>query len=327
MDSIYTASKSPDVKGVRDALLFPANISMLLLVAEVLVPINYFSKFLQTKSLNYASVKSKLEKLIVNIETIKQSLNDYDVIDSSLTHFNKIIQFLTISTERMELARNLRDRVLANAQDIKTQVNHFLHTVGYNFVDSLLVEINKVLEETTDILVAYDVFNPDNYKRESLLYCEEKFTVLANHYGSEIFDEMNRDTVHAAPLISKYEQKAEINEFVIEFNEKFDELKQNVSQEADRKLHSNLIKRNQVAGYIADNRPVAEDIYAVMCSTGFLQRYPETMKLFKYALLIPPSTSNVELGFSTMNLLVSPLRTSLGEKSRSYDANMFGWSR
>ena len=52
-----------------------------------------------------------------------------------------------------------------------------------------------------------------------------------------------------------------------------------------------------------------------MCSTGCLQRYPETMKLFKYALLIPPSTSNVERGFSTMNLLVSPLRTSLGEKN------------
>ena len=203
---------------MRDALLLPANISMLLLVAEVLVPINYFSKFLQTKSLSYASVKSKLEKLIVNIETIKQSLNDYDAIDSSLTHFNKIIQFLTISTERMELSRNLRDSVFANAEDLKTQVNHFLHTVGYNFVDSLLVEINKALEEA-DILVAYDVFNPDNYKRESLLYWEEKFTVLANHYGSEIFDEMNGDTVHAAPLIFKYEQKAEINQFVIEFNE------------------------------------------------------------------------------------------------------------
>ena len=105
LDSIYTASKSPDVKGVRDALLLPANISMLLLVAVVLVPINYFSKFLQTKSLNYVSVKSKLEKLIVNIETIKQSLNDYDAIDSCLRHFNKIIQFLTISTERMELAK------------------------------------------------------------------------------------------------------------------------------------------------------------------------------------------------------------------------------
>ena len=33
------------------------------------------------------------------------------------------------------------------------------------------------------------------------------------------------------------------------------------------------------------------------------------MRLFRLALLIPPSTSNVERGFSAMNLLCSPLRT------------------
>ena len=37
------------------------------------------------------------------------------------------------------------------------------------------------------------------------------------------------------------------------------------------------------------------------------------MKLFKFALLIPPTTSEVERGFSTMNLLVSPLRTPLND--------------
>ena len=39
------------------------------------------------------------------------------------------------------------------------------------------------------------------------------------------------------------------------------------------------------------------------------------MKLFKFALLIPPSTANVELGFSMMNLLISPLHTSLGKEN------------
>ena len=37
------------------------------------------------------------------------------------------------------------------------------------------------------------------------------------------------------------------------------------------------------------------------------------MKLFKFALLIPPTTSEVERGFSTMNLLVLPLRTPLND--------------
>ena len=50
-----------------------------------------------------------------------------------------------------------------------------------------------------------------------------------------------------------------------------------------------------------------------MCLDGCLSRYPNTMKLFKFALLIPPTTSEVERGFSAVNLLVSPLCTSLND--------------
>ena len=64
LDTIYKEKRGPDVKGFRDTLLLPQNICMLLLVAELLVPINYFSKFLQTRSLNYSSTKNKLESTI-----------------------------------------------------------------------------------------------------------------------------------------------------------------------------------------------------------------------------------------------------------------------
>ena len=52
-----------------------------------------------------------------------------------------------------------------------------------------------------------------------MLYCEEQFLVLANHYGNEIFDEYNGDTVHANHLVSKKDQQAEVQYFVTEFNE------------------------------------------------------------------------------------------------------------
>ena len=68
--------------------------------------------------------------------------------------------------------------------------------------------------------------------------------------------------------------------------------------------------------YIAQHQPIPEDIYSTMCFDGYQRQFLETMKLFKFALLIPPSTANVERGFSTMNLLlIPPLRTSLGEKN------------
>ena len=39
----------------------------------------------------------------------------------------------------------------------------------------MVEEVNKVLEEASVVLIAYDVFNPENDQRKSMLYCEEQF--------------------------------------------------------------------------------------------------------------------------------------------------------
>ena len=129
------------MKGVRDPLLLPQNICMLLLVAELLVPINYFSKFLQT-SLNYSSSKNRLGSVTERLKLIEKGLEDYDGIDSCLVHFHKVVKFLTIFWERMEFAHPLRNRVLVNVDEIKVNVNNFLYEIGYNFVERLLEEDN-----------------------------------------------------------------------------------------------------------------------------------------------------------------------------------------
>ena len=95
LDAIYNEKRCPDMKGVRNALLQPQNIFMLLLVAELLAPINYFSNFLQTTSLNYSSIKNKLGSVIERLKLIQEGLEDYDTIDSSLVHFHKVVKFLT----------------------------------------------------------------------------------------------------------------------------------------------------------------------------------------------------------------------------------------
>ena len=157
-------------------------------------------------------------------------------INSSLAHFQKLVEFLTISVERMELVCPLRNRVSVNVDEIKVKVNNFLYEIGYNFVERLLEEVNKALEEASDFLIAYDAFNPDNEQRKPMLCCEEQFSVLANHYGNGIFDEYNGDTVHTNCLISKNNQELEVQYSVTEINDIFEKLHANVSEEANRKL-------------------------------------------------------------------------------------------
>ena len=99
--------------------------------------------------------------------------------------------------------------------------------------------------------------------------------------------------MHANCLISKNDQQAEVQYFVTEFNEKSEKLKANVL-EANRKLRLTHLKREEMESYIAQHRPIPEDIYSTMCFDGYQRQFPETMKSFKFTLLIPPSTANVE---------------------------------
>ena len=62
LDTLTTEKRDKDAKGIRDQMLSPMSILMLLLLAEVLVPINNFCRFLGTISLNYSLIISKFQQ-------------------------------------------------------------------------------------------------------------------------------------------------------------------------------------------------------------------------------------------------------------------------
>ena len=64
-----------------------------------------------------------------------------------------------------------------------------------------------------------------------------------------------------------------------------------------------------------------------MCSEGSVHNFLNNMKLLKFALLIPPSTSGVECGFSIMNLLVSPLHKSISKNNIDQLMRMSRWTK
>ena len=67
-----------EAKGVRDQLLEPSITLFLLLLAEVLAPINIPSKYLQTSNLVYLSITLKLSKLLSLLNEIKESLQNHN---------------------------------------------------------------------------------------------------------------------------------------------------------------------------------------------------------------------------------------------------------
>ena len=117
----------------------------------------------------------------------------------------------------------------------------------------MVKDVNKALKEASDVLIAYDVFNPDNDQRKSMLYCEEQFSVLANHYGNFWRIQWR----HCACKLLNIKKRSTSGSpiFLTELNETFEKLEANVLEEVNHKLRLNQLKHEEMESYIAQHHP------------------------------------------------------------------------
>ena len=115
------------------------------------------------------------------------------------------------------------------------------------------------------------------------------------------------------PLISRPEQFVEAEIIFSKFDDMKKQAIENLKIEAKRLLTTQKLKQENMEEFLAKNQPLIGDIYSAMCLDVCLSRYPNTIRLFKVAVLNLSATSEFEHGFSSMNLLVLALCTSLND--------------
>ena len=76
---------------------------MLLMLAEKLVPINLFLKFLQTGTLIYNSISAKLNCLLDCLAKTEEELQNHDSTETDLKNFSKALSLLKLSSECNDL--------------------------------------------------------------------------------------------------------------------------------------------------------------------------------------------------------------------------------
>ena len=253
---------------------------MLLLLAEVLCPINILSKYLQTSTLVYALITA--------------------------------VSFLHISGQRNHLGHELRGRDKASQHEPSALIKKLLAEIGYSFVDDLISEIKEALVVDNPILEAFNIFSIETQSEE---YSREHMHILCNHYGDQINDIYQGDSTPAEAIISTLEQEVEFQDFFCTFDEVIKELNDQAKKQAQQKVLKGEIIQKDIRTYLNTIKPTLSDIYSRMCSEGSVHNFLNNMKVLKFALLILPSSSGVERGFSIMNLFVSPLHKSLSENN------------
>ena len=161
LDAIYNDKKDLDAKGICNILLTLDIILMLLLLAEVLVPIKIFCKFLQTRNLNYSLVMVKYQWVVSKLESIKTELLNHSVIDTNLKYFKFVSEYLHYSQEEaMSLIKELWSWDTEFAS-VDGKINQFIGSTGTQMITDLITEITDSIEEASPVLAAFDSSNPD----------------------------------------------------------------------------------------------------------------------------------------------------------------------
>ena len=102
LNQIYTKTRDPETKEFRDPLLTPKIFLMILLLAQVLSPVNRLCQFLQTRNLNFCSIDNKIDERFKQLKIIKEKISLFDVVDAPLKYFSKCVSMLQFASERME---------------------------------------------------------------------------------------------------------------------------------------------------------------------------------------------------------------------------------
>ena len=219
--------KDPEAEGIRDILLNPQIILMLLVLAEVLVPINNFCKFLQTCNLNYSLVMGKYQRVVSKLETIKKELPNHDSVDTTLKYFNLAKSYLEFSKESMSPSKELKSP--DNEHPVDDTIIGFARKTGEPMITNLIAEVNDAMQETSPVLPAFDLFNPDAVFKDDKSQ-KEFFNTLTNHYGQPKTDRFENDTVTGMPIINSVQATIEYDDFMEEFNSAVATLNENLKK-------------------------------------------------------------------------------------------------
>ena len=173
LDTIYFEKHDAEVKGVRNLLLGPNVILFLLMLADVLVHVNSFSRFLQSCSLVYSTIPRKLSQLTSNLKKLRNEEGYY------MKQHGR--SFMQISKERLELSQQTRQNGNGADVSIDETIESFKEKEMYPFLTALIDEILSAMNMDDPEIKAFDVFNIHADVTNS--EWEEKAIALFEFYG------------------------------------------------------------------------------------------------------------------------------------------------
>lgn len=131
LDAIYAAKHEPEVNGVRIAITNRNTVLMILLLCDVLRPVNTLSEFLQMADINFMDVDPKVRACTNELEELKAKIATRQ--DTAL-YFSKCDRILDEIMDRTDLRRRHRGENFL-------EPDQFIEQKAVPFINGLIGEI------------------------------------------------------------------------------------------------------------------------------------------------------------------------------------------
>ncbi|KAL5008565.1 hypothetical protein ScPMuIL_014146 [Solemya velum] len=273
LDGIYEEKRDPEVMGIRGNTTNKMIVATILLLCDILKPVNMLSLYLQESNIRFTSlpnhVKLTTDLLHGLIETYQEHI-DSDTLNTTDTEFSKCQNIFDEIDDRTDLARRLR---VNQHVDQTASPKSFLRETGIPLIYDLIAEIENAFSTGAPVLSHFRVLDPLNLPdllHDLAEYGHASIQGLVNFYGTAKTDIFQGHTMQEPAMLDQTQLETELKTF---------------------KVHLFMLMKNE--------KLKLQDIQHRFMTDQVLQQcFPSVKQLYELAMLIPPSTAVVERGFS-----------------------------
>ncbi|XP_052260782.1 E3 SUMO-protein ligase KIAA1586-like isoform X2 [Dreissena polymorpha] len=159
-DALIEDSREPEVQGIRHSATNRGVIAMILVLADVLKPVNYLSLYLQQDCGTFTELPARVKKCTDDLHDI---VHNYQNMTLMGLEFGKCEEMFDIITDRTTLAR----RVRAGVQMEAINPEGFLRLYGVPLVLALVNEVEDAFSNHSAVLSAFSFLDPSHLPEEA----------------------------------------------------------------------------------------------------------------------------------------------------------------
>ncbi|XP_033751309.1 uncharacterized protein LOC117335439 [Pecten maximus] len=170
LDSLYEERREPDIMGVRQSVTIKSVVATILLLTDILKPVNLLSLYLQEEHIRFTMLPSYVKNTTDHLHSLKDTYQQHiegNNLSEMDAEFSKISDLFSEIDDRTTLAMRRRGN---RGQNLTGE--DFLREKGIPLVYDLINEIEDAFNTGMPVLGYFGFFDPQNLP-ESMTDIEE----------------------------------------------------------------------------------------------------------------------------------------------------------